>query len=95
MAQSRRRDRAVAAGKVTWHAQPLILEGTPYQRGLAHGVTLRNEIQAVVSLWEEALERDFSRPSRSYTFSKFQLLSDAGAALLAVPRFQRRVARAR
>lgn len=63
MDQDSVRSQADTAAGGTWHAQPLVLEGTPYQRGLAHGETLRNEIQAVVSLWQEAVEMDFGRPS--------------------------------
>ena len=50
-----------ATGQGLWQAQPLVLEGSPYQRGLAHGETLRTEIQAVIGLWQDELERSFER----------------------------------
>jgi hypothetical protein len=35
--------------------QPLLLEGPPYQRGLAHGETLRRPIHEVVERWKDEL----------------------------------------
>jgi hypothetical protein len=32
-------------------ARPLLLQGSPYERGLAHGETLRGEIHAVAGRW--------------------------------------------
>jgi len=36
-------------------AQPLLLQGSPYERGLAHGETLRSQIHEVVGLWKGEL----------------------------------------
>lgn len=36
-------------------AQPLLLEGSPYERGLAHGETLRRQIHEVIGLWKGEL----------------------------------------
>ena len=33
----------------------LVLEGTPYERGLTHGKTLKQEIHEVVALWKAQL----------------------------------------
>jgi len=40
-------------------ARPLLLEGSPYQCGLAHGEALRREIHEVVGLWKDELARMF------------------------------------
>ena len=34
----------------------LVLEGTPYERGLTHGKTLKQEIHEVVALWKAQLD---------------------------------------
>jgi hypothetical protein len=39
--------------------QPLTLEGTPYQRGLAHGETLRSQIQELIGIWKADLSAVF------------------------------------
>ena len=39
--------------------QPLSLEGTAYQRGLAHGETLRTRIQELVQIWQAELSAGF------------------------------------
>ena len=39
--------------------QPLSLEGTAYQRGLAHGETLRAKIQELVRIWQAELSVGF------------------------------------
>jgi isopenicillin-N N-acyltransferase-like protein len=39
--------------------QPLRLEGTAYQRGLAHGETLKDKIQELVQLWQAELSAGF------------------------------------
>jgi len=39
---------------------PLVLQGTPHERGLAHGRALAREIRAVVNLWKEDLERTYA-----------------------------------
>ncbi|MGD9404157.1 MAG: C45 family autoproteolytic acyltransferase/hydrolase [Anaerolineae bacterium] len=39
--------------------QPLALEGTPYQRGLAHGETLRSQIQELIGIWKADLSAVF------------------------------------
>lgn len=33
-------------------AQPLLLQGAPYERGLIHGETLRSQIHEVVGRWK-------------------------------------------
>ena len=33
----------------------LVLDGTPYERGLTHGKTLKKEIHEVVALWKAQL----------------------------------------
>ncbi len=63
MEQGSSHEQAERVAKGSRPAQAVVLQGTPYQRGLAHGETLRSEIQAVVSLWQEALERDFRCPA--------------------------------
>ena len=35
----------------------LVLEGTPYERGLTHGLALRTQIRELVELWKEELSR--------------------------------------
>lgn len=61
MVQGRVGDQVDVFSKGTWKGQPLLLEGTPHQRGLTHGESLRTQIQEVVDLWQEGLERDFDR----------------------------------
>jgi len=39
----------------------LHLEGTPYERGLAHGQLLREEIKIIVSKWEKVVEENNSK----------------------------------
>lgn len=36
-------------------ARPLLLQGSPYERGLTHGETLRDQIHEVVGLWKAEL----------------------------------------
>jgi len=38
-------------------APPLLLQGAPYERGLAHGETLRSQIHEVVGRWKGELAR--------------------------------------
>src|SRR5512136_510491 len=38
-------------------AQPLLLQGTPYERGLTHGKALRDQIHELVSRWKGELAR--------------------------------------
>jgi isopenicillin-N N-acyltransferase-like protein len=64
MAPDRVPTRSETTGHDTWRAQPLLLEGSPYQRGLAHGEALRDPIQTLVRLWQEGLERDFEQGAR-------------------------------
>ena len=42
------------------------LEGTPYDRGLAHGRTLQKEIRTLVGLWKDDLERTYEVPAAAY-----------------------------
>ena len=37
----------------------LVLEGTPYQRGLEHGKALKKDIQSLIELWRTDLERTY------------------------------------
>ena len=37
----------------------LVLEGTPYNRGLIHGKTLRNEIHEIINLWKADLKKTY------------------------------------
>ena len=39
--------------------RPLTLEGTAHQRGLAHGETLRSQIQELVGIWKADLSAEF------------------------------------
>jgi isopenicillin-N N-acyltransferase like protein len=41
--------------------EPLLLRGTPYERGLTHGRVLAREIHAVTELWKKDLERSYAR----------------------------------
>ncbi len=55
----------------------LELQGTPYERGLTHGQTLKKEIQELVNLWKANIEKSFSVPAETYirkllTASDFQ-----------------------
>ena len=44
----------------------LELKGTPYQRGLMHGRSLKPEIQELVRRWKADLEETFSVPAATY-----------------------------
>lgn len=37
----------------------LVLEGTPYERGLQHGKVLKKEIQELVKLWKEDIQKTY------------------------------------
>jgi hypothetical protein len=54
-AEELNRRTAEAGGKTHYVA----LKGTPYERGLTHGKTLRKEINEVVGLWKRDLETNF------------------------------------
>jgi len=42
------------------------LKGTPYQRGLTHGQSLKAEIQELVKRWKTDLEKTYSVPAATY-----------------------------
>jgi len=42
------------------------LKGTPYERGLTHGRTLKKEIQTLVGLWKDDLEKTYEVPAAAY-----------------------------
>ncbi|MGB7296000.1 MAG: C45 family peptidase [Candidatus Aminicenantales bacterium] len=44
----------------------LDLKGTPYQRGLMHGESLKAEIRELVKRWKTDLEKTFSVPAATY-----------------------------
>jgi isopenicillin-N N-acyltransferase-like protein len=44
----------------------LELQGTPYERGLTHGQTLKKEIQELINLWKANIEKSFSVPAETY-----------------------------
>src|SRR5450432_112849 len=37
----------------------VLLEGSPYQRGITHGQTLKEQIHAVLRLWKAELQRQY------------------------------------
>jgi hypothetical protein len=59
------------------------LKGTPYQRGLTHGQTLRLEIQELVKRWKADLEKTYSVPAATY----IQKLLEATDFQLAIERW--------
>jgi L-ribulose-5-phosphate 3-epimerase len=58
----------------------LDLKGTPYQRGLMHGQSLKPEIQELVRRWKADLEKSFSVPAAAY-IKKFLEASDFQPAI--------------
>jgi L-ribulose-5-phosphate 3-epimerase len=58
----------------------LELKGTPYQRGLMHGRSLKPEIQELVGRWKADLEKTFSVPAATY-IKKFLEASDFQPAI--------------
>jgi len=44
----------------------VLLEGSPFDRGLIHGETLRREIHEVIRLWKRALERNTAMPAEGF-----------------------------
>ena len=44
----------------------ITLEGSPYERGLTHGKTLKTEIGALVSLWKADLTRQFKMEADAF-----------------------------
>ena len=53
---------AEAGGKTHY----VFLEGTPYERGLTHGKTLKKEINEVVGLWKRDLETNFGMDADAF-----------------------------
>ncbi len=58
----------------------LELNGTPYQRGLMHGRSLKKEIQELVRRWKADLEKSYSVPATTY-IEKFLAASDFQPAI--------------
>jgi len=56
------------------------LKGTPYQRGLTHGQSLKPEIQELVKRWKADLEKTYSVPATAY-IAKFLQASDFKPAI--------------
>ena len=54
---SERDEAAPVSSPVEKEIRVLVLEGTPYQRGLTHGMTLKKEIHEVVALWKADLAK--------------------------------------
>lgn len=44
----------------------VVLEGTPYNRGLVHGKTLKEEINALVALWKVDLTHRYQMPADAF-----------------------------
>jgi isopenicillin-N N-acyltransferase like protein len=44
----------------------VVLEGTPYNRGLVHGKTLKEDISAVVARWKENLTHTYEMPADAF-----------------------------
>jgi hypothetical protein len=42
------------------------LKGTPYERGLIHGRTLKKDIETLVGLWKDDLEKTYEVPAAAY-----------------------------
>jgi isopenicillin-N N-acyltransferase like protein len=53
----------------------VVLEGTPYNRGLIHGRTLKKEISEVVQLWKADIERTFKMKADTF-ISNFLKMTD-------------------
>ncbi|HJO95301.1 MAG TPA: C45 family peptidase [Victivallales bacterium] len=53
----------------------LVLEGTPYNRGLIHGETLKQEIHEIIGLWKENLSNRLKSDINKY-FKKFYERTD-------------------
>ena len=44
----------------------VVLEGTPYNRGLVHGKTLKEDISTLVALWKENLAQTYGIPADAF-----------------------------
>ncbi|UCE40793.1 MAG: hypothetical protein JSV17_15305 [Candidatus Aminicenantes bacterium] len=58
----------------------LILEGTPYERGLQHGKSLKQEIHALVDLWKADIEQKYKTEANVF-IKKFLEYSDFPKAI--------------
>ena len=74
--QADRSEPAQASGKL----RVIELRGTPYERGLTHGRSLRTEIQELVKRWKADLEKTYRVPAATY-LSKFLAASDFQPAI--------------
>ena len=58
----------------------IVLEGTPYERGLQHGKSLKQDIHALVDLWKTDIERQYKTDADVF-IKKFLEYSDFPSAI--------------
>ena len=58
----------------------LVLEGTPYERGLQHGKSLKQDIHALVDLWKADIERKHKTQANVF-IKKFLEYTDFPASI--------------
>src|SRR5450432_1215023 len=44
----------------------VLLEGSPYQRGITHGQTLKEQIHAVLRLWKAELQQQYRTDAETF-----------------------------